>query len=153
MWSWRLVAVGAAQVVASSLWFAHLCTGGAERIRTDGATRLRAALAKDRPDAKPPLGVNDIAFGILTSDRYVDTRLHAQQLTWIRFVRHVVFYSERSVPSVPTVTVGPSSHEKLVGTGAWKDLPALKDMYKRFATLEWFFMVVRRAPIRPSVLL
>lgn len=128
-----LFVIGTAQMaVASSLWFVHhLCASSTERVRVDRPLVLPSDGLQEK------LGVSDIAFGILTSDRYVDTRLHAQQRTWIRLVRHVVFYSEHSVK--PTTMVEPASHEKLVGTGAWKDLPALKDMYQRFAT-RWFFL-------------
>lgn len=38
--------------------------------------------------------VDHIAFGILTSERFLDTRLASQRHTWLRDVRHVVYYSE-----------------------------------------------------------
>ena len=45
-------------------------------------------------ESDAPLGIDDIAFGVLTSERYLETRLASQQRTWLRNVRNVVFYSE-----------------------------------------------------------
>lgn len=128
-WRWRLLLVGFTQIVASSLWLTvQLRTAHSEDRRGRDETRER------------PVSVNDIAFGILTAERYLDTRLHAQQLTWVRHVRHVVFYTEHSVSTRSTVVVEPKAHEQLVGSGAWKDLPALRDLYWRFPLLTWFVM-------------
>lgn len=89
------------------------------------------------PGAK--LTVDDIAFGILTSERFLQTRLQSQQRTWLRHVRHVVFYSETDLAWVPTVGIRPPPREQLVGGGAWKNFPALLDLYRRFPTKPWVF--------------
>ena len=53
------------------------------------------AVACSQPMAmRSTLGIDDVAFGILTSERFLETRLASQQRTWLRHVRHVVFYSE-----------------------------------------------------------
>ena len=85
------------------------------------------------------LGVDDVAFGILTSERFVETRLASQIRTWLRRVRHVVFYSESDMRWLPTVKLTPPPAEELVGGGAWKNFPALMDLHHRFPTKKWIF--------------
>ena len=89
--------------------------------------------------------MHDIAFGILTSTRFLETRLRSQQRTWLRLIRNVVFYSESEVASLPTVPLKPPDREALVGGGAWKNFPALLDLHRRFPTHKWIFFTVRRA--------
>ena len=95
--------------------------------------------------AKYGLAMHDIAFGILTSTRFLETRLRSQQRTWLRLIRNVVFYSESEVASLPTVPLKPPDREALVGGGAWKNFPALLDLHQRFPTHKWIFFTVRRA--------
>lgn len=85
------------------------------------------------------VGIDDIAFGILTSERFLVTRLASQRRTWIQHVRHVVFYSESVVASLPTIPLTPPRGEQLVGGGAWKNFPALIDLAKRFPRQQWIF--------------
>lgn len=96
------------------------------------------------------LTVDQIGVGILTATQNFATRLHAQRRTWLRLVPHKVFYSE-AVPGkqlnleerlMPIVFVEPSPYETLVGGGAWKNFPALIDLYKRFPRQEWFLITV-----------
>ena len=86
-----------------------------------------------------PLTVDDVAFGVLTSERFLETRLSSQQRTWLRRVRHVVFYSESEVRSIPTLKLVPPAKEELVGGGAWKNFPALIDLSERFPLAKWVF--------------
>ena len=85
------------------------------------------------------LNVSEVAFGVLTSQRYVTTRLHSQQQTWLRQVRHAAFYSEAVDDTVPTIPLEPPANEELVGGGAWKNFPALIDLHKRFPAAKWVF--------------
>ena len=85
------------------------------------------------------LTIDDVAFGILTSERFLETRLASLRRTWLRRVRHVVFYSESVVADLPTVRVTPPPSEELVGGGAWKNFPALVDLQRRFPTKAWIF--------------
>lgn len=88
---------------------------------------------------RAPLSIDDVAFGVLTSERFVDTRLASQQRTWLRRVRHVVFYSESELRWLPTVKLAPPNREELVGGGAWKNFPALMDLHRRFPNQKWVF--------------
>ena len=90
-------------------------------------------------EGKYQTAMDDIAFGILTSSRFLETRLRSQQRTWLRMVRNVVFYSESVVASLPTVELRPPEREALVGGGAWKNFPALLDLYRRFPHQRWIF--------------
>ena len=85
------------------------------------------------------LSIDDVAFGILTSERFLDTRLASQRRTWLRDVRHVVFYSESVIAHLPTVALAPPEGEELVGGGAWKNFPALIDLHRRYPTKKWIF--------------
>ena len=53
-----------------------------------------ASICPAQPPARAPVLIEEVAFGILTSERYLATRLQALQRTWLRHVRDVVFYSE-----------------------------------------------------------
>ena len=89
----------------------------------------------------------DVAFGILTAKNLVQSRVHAQQLSWLPQARDVVFYSEADLEALqPTVVRAPAGEggvraagsgpgpfpqalepppkEELVGGGAWKNFPA-----------------------------
>ncbi|KAL1522778.1 hypothetical protein AB1Y20_017750 [Prymnesium parvum] len=85
------------------------------------------------------LTIDDVAFGILTSNRFVETRLRSQKNTWLRQVRHVVFYSESDIAWLPAVGLKPPPGEQLVGGGAWKNFPALMDLHQRFPHQKWIF--------------
>eukprot|EP00965_Chrysotila_dentata_P230241 6197657-Pleurochrysis_carterae.AAC.7 len=85
------------------------------------------------------LDTSEVAFGILTSDRFVATRLLSQQQTWLKQVRDVVFYSESYIATLPTVGLSPPLGEELVGSGAWKNFPALMDLYRRFPSHKWVY--------------
>ena len=85
------------------------------------------------------LTIDDVAFGVLTSSRFLETRLRSQKNTWLRQVRHVVFYSESAIASLPTVKLTPPTNEQLVGGGAWKNFPALLDLHRQFPTKKWVF--------------
>ena len=91
------------------------------------------------PSARAPVLIEEVAFGILTSERYLATRLQALQRTWLRHVRDVVFYSESVVASLPTVRLQPPAGENLIGGGAWKNFPALLDLHARFPTHKWIY--------------
>ena len=91
------------------------------------------------PEPPEALHIDDIAFGVLTSERFLDTRLASQRRTWLRSVRHVVFYSETVVANLPTVALSPPENEQLVGGGAWKNFPALMDLHRRYPTKKWVF--------------
>ena len=67
-------------------------------------TRSWGFTPQHAPTCEPPptvgkygVAMHDIAFGILTSTRFLETRLRSQQRTWLRLVRNVVFYSESEV--------------------------------------------------------
>ena len=96
-----------------------------------------------------------MAFGVLTSSRFLETRLRSQKNTWLRQVRHVVFYSENDLAWLPAVGIKPPPGEQLVGGGAWKNFPALIDLHRRFPQQKWIFFnvracrVVRTAPRTP----
>ena len=92
-----------------------------------------------QPPKPSGLTMNDIAIGILTSERFLETRLASQQRTWLRQVRHVAFYSESVVASLPTIKLVPPAREELVGGGAWKNFPALIDLHDRFPEARWVF--------------
>ena len=79
---------------------------------------------------------------MLTSERFLATRLRSQQVTWMQEVRDVVFYSESDIASLPTVGLRPAPGEQLVGGGAWKNFPALMDLYRRFPNHKWVFFNV-----------
>ena len=85
------------------------------------------------------LSVDDVAFGVLTSERFIETRLASLQRTWLRHARHVVFYSESMVARLPTVRLEPPAGEQLIGGGAWKNFPALMDLHRRFPRHKWVF--------------
>ena len=91
------------------------------------------------PEPPEALHIDDVAFGVLTSERFLDTRLASQRRTWLRSVRHVVFYSETVVANLPTVALSPPKNEQLVGGGAWKNFPALMDLHRRYPTKKWVF--------------
>ena len=115
--------------------------GSAEPSLRDEVPRQRLIDTSDEPaDSRGPgcparpqgLHVSNVAFGILTSDRFVQTRLQSQRLTWLQQVRDVVFYSESRIASLPTVALAPAIKEELIGSGAWKNFPALIDLHQRF---------------------
>jgi len=83
--------------------------------------------------------VDDVVFGVLTSSRFVPTRVAAMQATWLKNARHVVFYSEADIASLPAVGLKPPPGEELVGGGAWKNFPALVDLYKKYPEKSWTF--------------
>jgi hypothetical protein len=105
--------------------------------RDDYAVARESACPEQRPHGG--LSIDDVAFGVLTSERFLETRLASQQRTWLRRVRHVVFYSETMVASLPTVALSPPPKEDLVGGGAWKNLPALVDLHLRYPRKKWIF--------------
>lgn len=118
--------------------------GGSRRLRwliAENRTRVLTRLPyKSRcPSPQKGFTIDDVAFGVLTSQRFLGTRLHAQRLTWLKLVRHVVFYSETEVASLPTVALKPPENEELVGGGAWKNFPALMDLHKRFPEKKWVY--------------
>jgi hypothetical protein len=126
----------------------HLCTPRAHAraaLPRARAPRARAARSRPRgwlapqPARSAALTVDDVAFGVLTSDRFLETRLASLRSTWLRGVRHVVFYSESVIASLPTVRVEPPAREELVGGGAWKNFPALLDLHRRFPDKKWVF--------------
>lgn len=41
--------------------------------------------------------------------------------------------------SLPTVALTPPAKEELVGGGAWKNFPALLDLYRRYPKVPWVF--------------
>ena len=149
-------------------WWLHLCFLSSPHVATTEGDEVARHLVRTTPfkwNFKTPiettcaptvatvqLTVDEIAVGILTATQNVATRLHAQRRTWLRLVPHKVFYSEL-VPEpekrlnleeqfLPIVFVGPSPHETLIGGGAWKDFPALIDLYKRFPRQKWFLLTV-----------
>ena len=91
------------------------------------------------PGRHDALEIDDVAIGVLTSGRFLETRLGSQQRTWLRQVRHVVFYSESEVAHLPTVALSPPVGEQLVGGGAWKNFPALMDLHRRFPSHKWIY--------------
>jgi len=92
------------------------------------------------PTTGSELSVKDVAFGILTAKNLVQSRVHAQQLSWLPQARDVVFYSEADLEALqPTVALEPPPKEELVGGGAWKNFPALMDLHKRFPRHAWIF--------------
>ena len=114
--------------------------GPFREIRTWGFTPLHSATCEPPPTvAKYGVAMHDIAFGVLTSSRFLETRLRSQQRTWLRLVRNVIFYSESEVASLPTVPLTPPEREALVGGGAWKNFPALLDLHRRFPRQKWIF--------------
>ena len=89
------------------------------------------------------LTIDDVAFGVLTSSRFLETRLRSQKNTWLRQARHVVFYSEADLAWLPAVGLKPPPGEQLIGGGAWKNFPALIDLQRRFPQQKWIFFNVR----------
>ena len=61
------------------------------------------------------------------------------QATWLKNARHVVFYSEADIASLPAVGLKPPPGEELVGGGAWKNFPALVDLHLRYPRKKWIF--------------
>ena len=61
------------------------------------------------PTTGSELSVKDVAFGILTAKNLVQSRVHAQQLSWLPQARDVVFYSEADLEALqPTVVRAPA---------------------------------------------
>ncbi|EOD05952.1 hypothetical protein EMIHUDRAFT_219670 [Emiliania huxleyi CCMP1516] len=82
------------------------------------------------PTTGSELSVKDVAFGILTAKNLVQSRVHAQQLSWLPQARDVVFYSEADLEALqPTVALEPPPKEEL----------ALMDLHKRFPRHAWIF--------------
>ena len=106
------------------------------RLGGRGSAQVDPSACPEPPEA---LHIDDVAFGVLTSERFLDTRLASQRRTWLRSVRHVVFYSETVVANLPTVALSPPKNEQLVGGGAWKNFPALMDLHRRYPTKKWVF--------------
>ena len=136
----KLAALQQAADSAASAEAAHLVGGGGTpQLYADALSSRCPSRREGIVNGRDPLTIDDIAFGVLTSERFVETRLASQQRTWLRRVRHVVFYSESELRWLPTVALTPPSGEELVGGGAWKNFPALIDLHRRFPQQKWIF--------------
>lgn len=102
-----------------------------------------------RAGAKSPplesLRLEDIAFGVLTCDKFYKTRFAAQRETWLRHVKNYVVFSEQPAPhdgiDMVIDTTPQQQHELMNHTGAARTLSMVKSLYLRFPTAKWFFFV------------
>lgn len=95
------------------------------------------------------LSVDDVAFGVLTCHQYLGTRLHAQQRTWLRHVKHVMAFTDEAPPDADKLGIElvvekpPMGPKEMLepGHGARRALGALEALHRRFPEAKWYFFV------------
>lgn len=96
-------------------------------------------------EANAALHVEDVAFGVLSCGRYLNTRVRAQQQTWLRQVPNVIVFSDAAADEnlglevvVQRLDVEPGEM-LLNNSGPRRALPAVKGLYKHYPHVKWYF--------------
>jgi len=92
------------------------------------------------------LSVDDVAFGVLTTGKFLKTRVKAQKETWFHLVRNLVIFSDTHSDGdlgLEVVVEKPEAerNEMLIHhTGARRALSVVEGLHKRFPHAKWYFI-------------
>lgn len=134
-------------------WPAAVLLAAAWPQRAVGATALRSrpaawtARGSKEEEHRRPLSTRDVAFGVLSCSRYLETRLRAQLRTWLGGLENVLVSSEAEGGGsdlgvallVDAALPGPQ--EQLPETGAPRALALVGALRERFPGARWYFFV------------
>eukprot|EP00274_Cyanoptyche_gloeocystis_P005419 CAMPEP_0196664138 /NCGR_PEP_ID=MMETSP1086-20130531/55833_1 /TAXON_ID=77921 /ORGANISM="Cyanoptyche gloeocystis , Strain SAG4.97" /LENGTH=438 /DNA_ID=CAMNT_0042000293 /DNA_START=188 /DNA_END=1504 /DNA_ORIENTATION=+ len=86
--------------------------------------------------------LSSVVFGVLSTPKFMATRVVAVASTWLRKVPTAYFISEAPHASYPrpVIVVKPQAGDKYKTTGAFKDLPGIVRMYHLHPNASWYFI-------------